>query len=118
MTMGKGKRGRDTRKQETAMFSLSPTQRKAMMAEINRQILEQDKKYKLDMDAAVLWVLHESFGFGEKRLKRFFNAFSEKHEELRNYYELEGDANTWLCRYLLKRDAGVDIEAWEKEERK
>lgn len=86
-----------------------------MRKEIKAQILESDKRYWLDMDAAVLWALHKEFGFGAKRLRRFFDCFSVVHEEMRNYYQLDDDTNTWLCRYLLKQDVGVDVEAWEKE---
>ena len=86
-----------------------------MHKEIKSQLLDYDKSYFLDMDAAVLWALHKEFGFGLKRLRRFFDRFSAIHEDLRNYYQLDDDTNTWLCRYLLKRDVGVDVEAWEKE---
>lgn len=77
--------------------------------------MESDKNYYLDMDAAVLYSLHKTFGFGKKRLRRFFDAFAVQHEELREFYQLNDDTNTWICRYLLKRDVGVDVEAWEKE---
>lgn len=113
--MGKGNRNRQLHKQEAEAAALTPAQRRAMTKEINAQILESDKSYKLDMDAAVLYSLHETFGFGAKRLRRFFDAFSVQHQELRNYYQLDDDTNTWICRRLLKERVGVDIEAWEKE---
>lgn len=115
MKMGKGTRLRRERQKEQNAFSLTPPQEKAMRKEINAQILESDKRYWLDMDAAVLWTLHKEFGFGAKRLKRFFDRFAVIHKEMREYYQLDDDTNTWLCRYLLNRDVGVDVEAWEKE---
>lgn len=96
-------------------MSLNAAQRKAMKREINAQILESDLSYKLDMDAAVLWSLHETFGFGKKRLRRFYEAFTVQHEALRDHYKLDDDTNTWICRHLLKEKVGVDLEAWEKE---
>lgn len=111
--MGKGKRSRNIRRQEVQSFSLSHQQQKAMEKEIRAQILEHDKEYWLDLDACVLWTLHKCFGFGATRLKRFFDDFSAEHERLRKHYEI--DDNRWLCRYLLKRDLGIDVEAGEKE---
>ena len=117
--MGKGSRNRAAREEKAAAFRLTPAQEKAvdkaMRDEINRQILEKDKEYYHDMNAAVLWVLYETFGFGEKRLRRFFDAFTVEHEKLRKRYEPDEDTNAPLCRYLLKERVGVDIEAWEKE---
>lgn len=113
--MGKGSRLRRERQQQENSFSLTSPQKKAMRKEINAQILERDTRYWLDMDAAVMWALHKEFGFGAKRLRRFFNAFSTVHEELREHYQLDDDTNTWLCRHLLKEKVGVDVEAWEKE---
>lgn len=113
--MGKGARQRRERQKEQETFHLTRPQEKAMHKEIKSQLLDYDKSYFLDMDAAVLWALHKEFGFGLKRLRRFFERFSTIHEDLREYYQLDDDTNTWLCRYLLKRDVGVDVEAWEKE---
>lgn len=113
--MGKGARKRAERKQEVAEFRITPAQHKAMMCEINAQIMKKDLEYYLDMDAAVLWALHEEFGFGAARLRRFFESFSRIHENLRKYYDFEDTADTWLCRRLLKERVGVDVAAWEKE---
>lgn len=113
--MGKGARQRTARKKEQNDFKLTRPQKKAMNKEINAQILEKDTAYYLDMDAAVLWVLRVGFGFGKKRLRRFFDLFAKSHEELRKHYELDDDDNgIWICRKQLK-EYGVDVDAWEKE---
>ena len=113
--MGKGARQRNARKTEQNNFKLTRLQKKAMNKEINAQILQKDMAYYLDMDAAVLWTLRIGFGFGKKRLRRFFELFAATHEELCKHYELEEDDNgIWLCRKQL-REYGVDVEAWEKE---
>ena len=112
--MGKGKRLRYVRQAEQQAFTLSKSQEKAMRKEINAQILESDKQYWLDMDAAVMWALHEAFGFGRKRLRRFFDAFSTVHADLRKTYQIDGSI-TWKCRELLKSKVKVDVEAWEDE---
>ena len=113
--MGKGARARRERQKEQEAFHLTRSQEKAMHKEIKSQLLDYDKQYFLDMDAAVLWALHKEFGFGAKRLRRFFDRFEKVHEDLRSYYQLDDDTNTWLCRYLLQRDVGIDVEALEKE---
>ena len=113
--MSKGARQRRERQKEQAEFRLTPAQEKAMNREINAQIVEKDRQYWLDMDAAVMWALHTEFRFGAKRLRRFFERFAAIHEELREHYQLDDDTNTWLCRYKLKEETGVDVEAWEKE---
>lgn len=95
-------------------FSMTSAQKKAMNDEINRQILERDKMYSMDFDSTVLYVLYITFGFGKKRLRRFWDAFIKNHDELRRYYEMGSEDNAWLCRWKLK-EIGVDVEAWYKE---
>lgn len=95
-------------------FIMSAAQKKAMNEEINRQILERDKTFSMDFDSTVLYVLHITFGFGKKRLRRFWEAFINNHDELRQYYEMDSEDNAWLCRKKLK-EIGVDVEAWYEE---
>lgn len=45
-------------------------ERLAMNIEINRQIVEADRKYTNDIDAMVLYTLHVHLGFGKKRFSR------------------------------------------------
>lgn len=92
---------------------MTSAEKKAMNDEINRQILEADKKYTNDVDAMILWTLHEHLGFGKKRLRRFYEAFVEIHQDLVDYYQMPDDG-AWLCNRKLK-DIGVDVEQWEKE---
>ena len=55
---------------------LTAAERKAMDMEINRQIVEADRRYADDIDAMVLYTLHVHLGFGKKRLRKFYDAFS------------------------------------------
>lgn len=93
---------------------LTAKEKKALNLEINRQILEADTRYTNDIDAMVLYVLHQHLGFGQKRLREFWKAFKAEHDKLRDYYEMP-DANAWLARQKLK-EIGVDVEAWNAEE--
>lgn len=114
--MGKGKRNREARSQP---YQMSRAEAKAMKREINNQILRSDAEYYYDMDACVLWALHEVFGFGYTRLKRFFDAFEDVHENLRQYYQADDNENSvWICRILLKERCGVDVAEWEEQKEK
>lgn len=81
-------------------------------AEINRQIIENDKKYTVDLDATIMYTLHEHFGFGRIRLRRFWDAFIEDHKELRERYGA-GYGPQKCIDELLR--IGVDVEAWNAE---
>ena len=106
---------RRQRKEEENNFKLTRPQQKALKREIRAQMDRVDENYYLDLSAAVLWVLHIAFGFGPKRLRRFFDAFTDLHKKLRGHYELEdSDNGVWIVRMELKK-IGVDVEAWEKE---
>ena len=65
---------------------LSAAEKKAMDMEINRQIVEADRRYADDIDAMVLYTLHVHLRFGKKRLRKFYDAFSAEHDRLIQYY--------------------------------
>lgn len=92
---------------------LTKAQRKAMDAEINRQIVEADKKYSTEVDAVVLYTLHTELGFGKARLRKFWEALYRNHQDMVERYEME-DAFPWWCTEQLKK-LGVDVEEWNKE---
>ena len=62
-----------------------------------------------------MWVLHSEFGFGEKRLRRFYDRFNKAIAELLERYVMEENDKVWLCTYLLKQ-YGIDLEKWREEE--
>ena len=85
--------------------------RESMMHEINKQILAKDKEYQLDIDTMVLWTLHQCYGWGSARLKKFYVAMMKEHLRMREFYELD---DLYPERFKLK-EKGVDIEAWYDE---
>lgn len=95
--------------------ALTAAEKKAMNMEINRQIAEADRRYTDDIDAMVLYTLRVHLGFGAKRLRRFYEAFSAEHDRLIQHYEMPDDF-VWLCKEKLK-EIGVDVEAWNRERR-
>lgn len=84
---------------------LTAAEKKAMDIEIRRQLAEYDLKHANELDAMILWHLHEEFGFGPKRLN-----------ELIKHYEMTDSDMVWLCTYKLKQ-YGIDIEEWNKQRR-
>lgn len=94
----------------------SPEERKAMKAEINRQITESNRQYKNDFDAMILWTLHEQCGFGKKRLREIYDAFAREYDKLVEHYEAP-EEGAWLASYEL-REIGIDISEWNKETQK
>lgn len=93
---------------------MSAAERKAMNLEIQRQLAEYDRKHFAEMDALILWVFHEEFGFGAKRLRKYYDRFRASIDALVGSYEMETGDDIWLCTEMLKH-IGVDIEQWHKE---
>lgn len=94
--------------------NFTATERKAMEIEINKQLAESSRKHELEVDAMILWELHEQLGFGPKRLKRFFDNFNVAMDGLIKRYETSDSDKSHLCSYKLK-EIGVDVEEWYKE---
>lgn len=95
----------------------SAKEQKAIDAEILRQCAEFDTKNADEIDAMVLWLLHEKFGFGTKRLRAFYDYFSTELDALVKRYVMDNADKPWLCTYKLK-EYGIDISKWNKEETK
>ncbi len=92
---------------------MSSAERQAVKAEIKRQLAEYDTKHATEIDAMVLWILHDKFGFGAKRLRQFHDCFFTAMDELKERYEMENE-EIWLCTHKLKA-LGIDVDTWAKE---
>lgn len=46
---------------------LTSAEKKAMNMEIERQLAEYTRKHEVELNAMILYVLHEQLGFGEQR---------------------------------------------------
>ena len=94
---------------------LNEKEKKALDIELGKEFAKYNLNNANEVDAIILWVLHDQFGFGHDRLKKFHAAFQPSLEELCKRYEMTNkDDELWLCtRKLL--DIGVDIEVWNKE---
>ena len=95
--------------------SLTAAEKKAMDMEIKRQLADYSRKHIDEIDSMILWNLHEIFGFGTKRLKRFYDGFHVEMDALINRYELDGSDQAWLCSEKLK-NLGIDINDWRSKQ--
>lgn len=97
---------------------LNAAERKALEEEVDRQCREKLKEYDQnhieEISAMLLYTLHEVFGFGEQRLKKFYWAFDEQMDALLQRYEMGMDDKLWLCSRKLK-EIGIDINEWNRE---
>ena len=89
----------------------TPDQKKAMM----REIEAQTEEVKDELIYIVLYVLWHEFGFGEKRLHRFYNVFHERFVSLREWIQGNRSDVVWLCKKKLKDNLDIDIDRWEAQ---
>ena len=89
---------------------------KKVQEEIQRVMPEYIADAAREVDAVILWYLHEnkSTRFGHKRLKNFYEDFHEKLDGLMKWYQMDESNRSWLCSYKLEQ-YGIDISEWQKE---
>lgn len=91
---------------------------KAFNMEVERQLAEWNMEHDKELTAMSLWILHEEFGFGPERLKKFFMNFYKDIYALNARYladEGENDLDSlYLCQMKIK-EYGIDLDAWERE---
>lgn len=92
---------------------LTPKEQKAMDAEINRQLIEKHLVFVDDVDYMIMRILHNHFGFGLTRLRRFYDLFSADNDELVKHYEMP-DACAYIAREEMN-DIGCNVEKWNRE---
>ena len=89
---------------------LSNKERKAIEREIRFQTAKNVKNLSLNLQAIVLWNLHEQLGFGQKRLIEFQRSFLPLIKELQDFYMAEDAEETeFILLYKLKNEVGVDV---------
>lgn len=93
---------------------LSANEHKILMRVANEQCVEFEKQHEAELVCRSLWVLHSVFGWGAKRLTRFYKAYHKEVAELVKHYELDPEDDCWLCMKKL-HDAGFDFEEDEDD---
>lgn len=92
---------------------LTKKEQQAMDEHINRQIIERHREFTDDYDYMVMKLLHDHFGFGLTRLRRFYDLFTKDNDELVKHYEM-ADAGVYIARKEMNA-IGCNIEEWNKE---
>jgi hypothetical protein len=80
---------------------------------INQQIIERHREFTDDFDYMVMKLLHDHFGFGLTRLRRFYEAFTADNDALIKHYEMS-DAGVYVARKEMN-EIGCNIEKWNSE---
>ena len=95
--------------------NLNANERKALDIEIRKELADFTRRHAMEVDATFLCILQDQLGFGEVRLKRFFDEFSPAIQALADRYEAETDDElTFVCTYKLK-ERGIDLAKWYEE---
>lgn len=89
---------------------LSNKERKEIEREVRIQTAKNVKNLSLNLQAIVLWNLHEQLGFGQKRLIEFQRSFLPLIKQLQDFYMAEDAEETeFILLYKLKNEVGVDV---------
>ena len=89
---------------------LSNRERKEIEREVRFQTANNVKNLSLNLQAIVLWNLHEQLGFGQKRLIEFQRSFLPLIKQLQDFYMAEDAEETeFILLYKLKNEVGVDV---------
>lgn len=91
---------------------LSAKENAALDREIRRQAVASVSQYYLDFDIQDAYVLHTVFGFGKKRIERFFEERSRLRADLQERYggeKYENMAEVAMRRQLMAD--GIDVRA-------
>lgn len=89
-------------------------EKQAMEREIRRQLAEYIREFEMSIDALFLWMVHEEFGCGKKKLHQIYDRFQPRLKELYTHYQLDETDEAFLCDYFL-REMGVNIKEWSRE---
>lgn len=93
---------------------LTSAEKKALNIEAGRTLAEYLRNNQLEIEAVVIAKLRQATGWGETRLKRFYDQFDSELDKLIGRYEMTDADAPWLCTKLLKEE-GFDIEQWHRE---
>lgn len=93
---------------------LSVAERKALNIEMRKAAGEWNRLNEINIEACILWHLHENYGFGVKRLREFYDSFNVEFDALCKWYESPQEEAGSIALTKLKQ-MGVDVEAWNKE---
>ena len=99
----------------TIPAKLSKEQKLAIRLEVDKTYKERLLQHADKIDAMILWILYDKYNWTRDQLETFYHEYIKYYEELVKYYDLP-DGHEFIAQYNLKEYAGIDIDAWNKEE--
>lgn len=64
-----------------------------------------------NVEAIILWQLHEKHGFGKKRLLQFLDETTPLINGILDRYDYKKDDDAiWVCKHKLKTELGIDLD--------
>ena len=87
---------------------------KALNMEIRREMASFAEGHRMELQAIILWELHEQLGLGPERLWRFYSSFDKNLDQLVARYEMEEADDVWLATKKLA-EYGINLEEWRKD---
>ena len=94
---------------------LNAKERQVLNQKVNELLITRHGEFVDDVDYMILYILHNRFGFGAKRMRQFYEAFLTENEKLIKHYEMS-DAGVYVARKEMN-SVGVDFEKWNNERR-
>lgn len=89
---------------------MTNAEEKALDRSIREQIAKNVSKLECYIEATVLWHLHVKYGKGAKWLSNFLDDFYPSLQELKAFYEVDGQEDTeFACIHNL-RSIGFDTD--------
>ena len=65
----------------------------------------------VNVEAIILWQLHEKHGKGKKWLLNFLDETTPLINGMLDYYDYEKDDEAiWICKHKLKTELGIDLD--------
>lgn len=92
---------------------LNPKEREVLNQKVNEMLVKRHGEFADDVDYMILYILHNQFGFGLKRMRQFYEASIAENDKLIKHYEMS-DAGVYIARKEMNA-VGVDFEKWNNE---
>ncbi len=96
---------------------ISAEEKRIRDKEIQKQCVVICNKFELDYDTMAIYILHNFYGFGAKRIEEYHRHLIRERNELKAFYEADDkdpDIHFYAMRQKLKAD-GIDVEALSKK---
>ena len=92
---------------------LNTKERQVLNQKVNELLIKRHEEFADDVDYMIMYILHNHFGFGLKRMRQFYEAFITENEKLIKHYEMS-DAGVYFARKEMNA-IGCDFEKWNGE---